>query len=92
MEQIKPIKSDYEVLIEMAEEISKLNNELGIIRNEKSSAILILKSESKTWKEAEYKWGASPQGKRENVLVYMLKGLSERKSALRAKINGDRAY
>ena len=92
MEPIKLIKSDYEVLMDMADEYSISSNKLACIRNEKSSAIMVLMSDSKSVKEAEMKWNATESGKEETTLVYFLKGLEKRMSALRAKINGDRAY
>jgi hypothetical protein len=89
---MEKIKSDYEILMDYAEDYQDKNNELAIIRNEKASAILVLMADSKSCKEAEYKWSAEPRGQRETILVYYLKGLEKKMSSLRAKINSERSY
>jgi len=86
------IKDDYQILMSMADDYAISSNKLACIRNEKSSAIIILMSDSKSVKEAEMKWNATESGKEETTLVYFLKGMEKRMSALRTKINADRAF
>lgn len=86
------VKDDYQILQEQAEEVSNLLKEMSNIQTEKASAILFIKTECKTWREAEYKWAATPTGKREIELEYLLRGMKERMSALRAKINSFKTY
>jgi len=87
-----PIKSDYDILQEMAEEVSALLKEMSGIQVEKSTAILFIKEKCKTWREAEFRWASTEKGKREIELEYLLRGYKERMSALRARINSNRAY
>lgn len=89
---MEPIKDDYQILQEMALEVSNLLKEMSNIQIEKSSSILFLKSEVKTWREADLKWACTIKGKREIELEYMLKGYKERMSALRNKINSFKSY
>ena len=77
------MKDDYEILMEMADEYAKASNELAIIKVEKSTALLMLMTTEKSCKSAEMSWSATPQGHRETVLTYLLKGLEKRMSALR---------
>jgi hypothetical protein len=92
MPEIKPIVDNYQVLMEMAEDYASKSNELAIIRNEKSSGLLVLMAESKSCREADMKWGASARGQEETILVYYLKGLEKRMSSLRTFINSQRGY
>lgn len=92
MEEVKPIKTDYDVLRDMAEEVSKLLDEMSLIQTEKATNILFIKKDVKTWKEAEYKFATTTSGKREIELEYLLRGYKERMSALRSRINSNRAY
>lgn len=87
-----PIKTDQDILMEMADEYSKASNELAIIKVEKSTALLMLMATEKSCKAAEIKWGASVSGQREIILTYLLKCLEKRMSALRHRINSFRAY
>jgi len=73
-------------LMKMAEEYSNLGNELAKIQIEKSSAILMLKAQCKTFKEAELLWQATESGKKEIEIVYKLRGIKELMSANKTKI------
>lgn len=86
------IKDDYQILLEMAENYEKSGNELAQIKVEKSTALLMLMTTEKSCKAAEMAWSATPQGQREIILTYLLKGLEKRMSALRVKINASHAY
>lgn len=88
---IEPIKTDYDILLSMAENYEKSGNELAQIKVEKSTALLMLMTEN-SCKASEMKWSATPQGQREIILTYLLKGLEKRMSALRASINASHAY
>ena len=87
-----PIKSDYDILQEMAEEVSALLKEMSGIQVEKSTAILFIKEKCKTWREADLRWATTPSGKREIELGYLLRAYKERISALRNKINSFKSY
>jgi len=89
---MEPIKDNYEILMEQAEEYAKASNELAVIKVEKSTALLMLMTTEKSCKSAELKWQATPSGQRETTLTYFLKGLEKRMAALRTRINSDRAY
>ena len=89
---MEKIIDDYEMLMEQAEEYAAAGNELARIKVEKSTALLMLMTTEKSCKAAEMAWSATPQGQREIILTYLLKGLEKRQSALRTKINADRAY
>jgi len=86
------IVDDYQILQNLAEEVSNLLKEMSNIQNEKSSAILLIKSEVKTWREADLRWAITQSGKREIQIDYLLKGYKERMSALRNKIYSNKSY
>ena len=86
------VKDDYAILQEMAEEVSALLKEMSGIQVEKSTAILFIKEKCKTWREVDLRWATTPSGKREIELGYLLRAYKERMSALKARINSNRAY
>ena len=88
----QPVIDDYAILMSMAEEVSALLKEMSGIQVEKSTAILFIKEKCKTWREADLRWATTPSGKREIELGYLLRAYKERMSALKARINNNRAY
>lgn len=89
---MEPIKSDYDILTEMAESYAEAGNRLAVIKNEKSTAVLMLMTECKTNTEANWRWSATPSGQEETTLTFLLKGLEKRMAALRTKINASKPY
>ena len=65
----------------MCKDYNEAGKELAKVLVEKSSAILILMASSKSAKEAELRWQATPSGNREIELIYRLRGLKELISA-----------
>ena len=75
-----------EKLIQQINEISdegyKVSQELAEIAERKGTAWLALRKECKTNAECDAQWDATADGKRENYLKWLFKGLQMKRGAL----------
>lgn len=69
-------------LNEISDESYVKHQELAGIAERKGSKMLDLMKESKSAKEAEMKWAATEDGRKEEYLKYYLRGLSHKRTAL----------